>query len=291
MEVAHKNGRAHKKGSLLLITVTVLIVAVLFGVYVQYKSQLLTIMCKQQDDELVQQKMLIMKLDNDNIQLKAANKQLDDEIKQLKARNKQLDDDYIQLKSTNKQLDDDYKQLKAINKQLDDDNEQFKSTNSNSISFKHVAPVILKVDDFTEKMKNNEKWFSDPFFAFWRGYKMCLRVDSYGGGYGGYGSYGGGYGSYGGYGGYSGGFGGYGGGFGSYGGGFGGYGGSYRGGYDGSRRVTVFLYLMKGPYDDELEQSGHWPLRGMFKVELLDQVNIQYSKHLTIMFQETILTE
>ena len=37
--------------------------------------------------------------------------------------------------------------------------------------------------------------------------------------------------------------------------------------------VSVFLYLMKGPYDDKLEQSGHWPLRGTFTIELLNQLN------------------
>ena len=35
--------------------------------------------------------------------------------------------------------------------------------------------------------------------------------------------------------------------------------------------VSVFLYLMKGSHDDELEQSGHWPLRGTFTIELLNQ--------------------
>ena len=37
--------------------------------------------------------------------------------------------------------------------------------------------------------------------------------------------------------------------------------------------VSVYLYLMMGPHDDELEQSGHWPLRGSFTIELLDQFN------------------
>ena len=37
--------------------------------------------------------------------------------------------------------------------------------------------------------------------------------------------------------------------------------------------VSVYLYLMKGPHDDELEQSGHWPLRGTFTVELLNQLD------------------
>ena len=30
---------------------------------------------------------------------------------------------------------------------------------------------------------------------------------------------------------------------------------------------------MKGPHDDKLEQSGHWPLRGTFTIELLNQLN------------------
>ena len=37
--------------------------------------------------------------------------------------------------------------------------------------------------------------------------------------------------------------------------------------------VSVYLYLMKGPHDDEIEQSGHWPLRGTFTIELLNQLN------------------
>ena len=30
--------------------------------------------------------------------------------------------------------------------------------------------------------------------------------------------------------------------------------------------VSVDLRLMKGPHDDKLEQSGHWPLRGTFRI-------------------------
>ena len=37
--------------------------------------------------------------------------------------------------------------------------------------------------------------------------------------------------------------------------------------------VSLKLYLTIGPYDDELEQSGHWPLRGTFTIELLNQLN------------------
>ena len=47
--------------------------------------------------------------------------------------------------------------------------------------------------------------------------------------------------------------------------------------------VSVYLYLMKGPHDDKLEQSGHWPLRGTFTIELLSQLN--HSDHYSRMVQ------
>ena len=40
-----------------------------------------------------------------------------------------------------------------------------------------VAPVILRMSNFSEKLEHNE-WYSDPFFAFEGGYKVCLRVDA-----------------------------------------------------------------------------------------------------------------
>ena len=36
--------------------------------------------------------------------------------------------------------------------------------------------------------------------------------------------------------------------------------------------VSVELYLMKGPHDEELQQLGYWPLKGNFSVHLLDQL-------------------
>ena len=40
---------------------------------------------------------------------------------------------------------------------------------------------------------------------------------------------------------------------------------------------------MKGPYDDKLEQSGHWPPRGTFIMEILNQLND--SHHYSCMVQ------
>jgi len=35
--------------------------------------------------------------------------------------------------------------------------------------------------------------------------------------------------------------------------------------------LSVYAHLMKGPYDDELEQAGRWPFSGVFIIELLNQ--------------------
>ena len=37
--------------------------------------------------------------------------------------------------------------------------------------------------------------------------------------------------------------------------------------------VSVYLHLINGPHDEKLEQLGHWPLRGIFTIELLNQLN------------------
>ena len=34
--------------------------------------------------------------------------------------------------------------------------------------------------------------------------------------------------------------------------------------------LSVFLHLIKGPYDDELQQAGYWPMRGMFTIDLVN---------------------
>ena len=41
---------------------------------------------------------------------------------------------------------------------------------------------------------------------------------------------------------------------------------------------SVYLHLLKGPHDDKLEQSGHFPLRGMFEIELLNPL-YDYNHH------------
>lgn len=50
-------------------------------------------------------------------------------------------------------------------------------------------------------------------------------------------------------------------------------------GKDGDNHISVFIHLMKGPHDDKLQQSGHWPLRGTFIIKLFNQYNgHHYSK-------------
>ena len=102
-----------------------------------------------------------------------------------------------------------------------------------------VAPVVLKMSNFTGKLKNKEVWYSEPFFAFERGYKMSLIVHAAGNG-------------------------------------------------KGERtHMSIFLYLMKGPYDDDLEQSGHFPLRGTCTIELLNQLSDMNHHSLDIVINDS----
>jgi len=78
-----------------------------------------------------------------------------------------------------------------------------------------TLPVIVTLSNFTEKKEKKDHWFSDPFFAFTGGYKMCLSICSNGINSG------------------------------------------------ENTHVSIFLHLMKGTYDDGLQQSSYWPLRGV----------------------------
>ena len=92
-----------------------------------------------------------------------------------------------------------------------------------------IAPVDLIMPNFSNKMERHDKWFSDPFYTFEGGYKMCLEVDAAG------------------------------------------YGDVSGNDDEKGTHLFISLHLMKGSYDDDLEKSGHWPMRGAFTVELLNQ--------------------
>ena len=50
--------------------------------------------------------------------------------------------------------------------------------------------------------------------------------------------------------------------------------GVYVAGFDSGEdtHISVYLYLMKGAYDDDLQELGYWPMRGTFTIELLNQL-------------------
>ena len=98
-----------------------------------------------------------------------------------------------------------------------------------SLQGNQVTPVVVKMSNYTEKMKNKTQWYSSPFFAFEEGYKVQIRVDP----------------------------------------------AVYGDGEITHDHVFVYLLLLKGPHDDQLiiQQSGDWPIKGTFTVQLLNQVN------------------
>ena len=83
-----------------------------------------------------------------------------------------------------------------------------------------VAPVILKMSDFTHVTNRYQEWSSDPFMVVTKGYRMYLAVKK----------------------------------------------------STISKGISVCLFLIKGPHDDQLQRAGLWPLNGNFTVELLNQL-------------------
>ena len=46
--------------------------------------------------------------------------------------------------------------------------------------------------------------------------------------------------------------------------------------------LSVYLYLMKGPHDDELT----WPLRGEFEIKLLNQISDSEHHSVTVIYDD-----
>ena len=204
------------------LTIAALIIAILMAIVA------ILVQSHYNMSELKQQ---IIQLQEMNAQLQEQTTQLQE---QLQEQNTELQE---QLQEKNTELQE---QLQEQNDQLQEQNDQLQEVQqyyyqlSNSVwpiilrvsseLSNQVAPAIVKMPSFSNKLENEEVWSSSPFFAFEGGYQMCLNVYPAGNGKG-----------------------------------------------EGTH-VSVFLFLMKGPHDDELDQSGHWPLRGIFTVQLLNQV-------------------
>ena len=118
-----------------------------------------------------------------------------------------------------------YKQLVQYVATLQKDNQQLQeevAKVSQDLQTLHtlvpVLPIELSLLGFDRRKKNNEVWYSQPFYTKIRGYKMCLKV--------------------------------------------------YTNGYGKHKdsHVSVFVNMMRGEFDDQLE----WPFRGEITVELLN---------------------
>ena len=120
-----------------------------------------------------------------------------------------------------------------------------------------VCPVIVKMPGFAAVKNNKERWFSESFFTRNKGYRMCLCVDT---------------------------------------GDLDDDNDSSDDGSDdddnddstsSSSHLSILLFLMKGPHDDGLT----WPLKGGFKVTLLNQVNDAAHHSETVTFDDDTPSE
>ena len=59
-------------------------------------------------------------------------------------------------------------------------------------------------------------------------------------------------------------------------------------GYGGEgSHLSAFLYLMKGPHDDELT----WPLKGKFEIKVLNKISDNNHHSMTVIYGDTALND
>ncbi|XP_065901532.1 TNF receptor-associated factor 4-like [Dysidea avara] len=95
-----------------------------------------------------------------------------------------------------------------------------RSLQHSCIMGEEICPVIIKLPKFADRMKDEARWYSHPFYSHNKRYRMCLRVIVAGSG-------------------------------------------SSLG-----THLSLYLSLMRGTFDSSLT----WPLKGVFAINLLNQV-------------------
>ena len=90
--------------------------------------------------------------------------------KQFAAR---LEEDNRQLKEQVAKLTQD---LQALQSRLEEDNRQLQQQVSELQSLVPTLPVEMSLRDFDKHKKNNDVWYSAPFYTKTGGYKMCLKI-------------------------------------------------------------------------------------------------------------------
>ena len=94
--------------------------------------------------------------------------------------------------TSHKQLETENRLLKTKCGKLQLENEQFKKQITTlmknmqiiQISLIPTCPAELTMTDFEQHKKDDDQWFSIPFYSHPKGYKMCVRVDANGHGQG-----------------------------------------------------------------------------------------------------------
>jgi len=110
-----------------------------------------------------------------------------------------------------------------------------RSLQTSCFTGEEICPVIIKLPKFADRMRDEAKWYSYPFFSHNKGYMMCLRVIVAGSG------------------------------------------------TSLGNHLSLYLSLMRGTYDDNLS----WPLKGVFAVNLLNQLMDGEHSHNIVTFDQS----
>ena len=116
-----------------------------------------------------------------NFQFKSENQMLREKLDKLEEKRTQLVDSFTQLQADNRKLEEG---LKALHREKEFLNvrvselQQSQEDLRGHVGLQNSAGFIeFTLSHFERHRKQCWSWFSQPFYTYYRGYKLCLRVD------------------------------------------------------------------------------------------------------------------
>ena len=108
--------------------------------------------------------------------VKEQSRQIEEQNRQIEEQSRQLEEKNRQLEERNRQIEEQSRQIEELSMKL-----QRKGKEENKQAFTS-EPLLLTMNTFEHRKKNDRDWYSEPFYIHPWGYKMCVQVYANGSG-------------------------------------------------------------------------------------------------------------
>ena len=134
--------------------------------------------------------LLAKKVKEQSRQIEEQNRQIEEQSRQLEEKNRQLEERNRQIEEKSRQLEEKNRQLEERNRQIEEQSRQIeelsmklqrKGKEENKQAFTS-EPLLLTMNTFEHRKKNDRDWYSESFYTHPRGYKLCVQVYANGSG-------------------------------------------------------------------------------------------------------------